>query len=787
MMRSLFSGVAGLKNHQTKMDVIGNNIANVNTTGFKSGRVTFQDTLNQTLTSASSASGTRGGTNPKQIGLGVGLGSIDTIFTDGSIQSTGKNTDLCISGSGFFAVNDGNNRYYTRNGAFEFDEEGNYVMPGSGLKVQGWIADTSGVLNTTGAPVDIKVPKDTSMAATATTKASYSKNLSADSSGKTISTMTITLADGTVFKVPAGNTSTYGLTDTVSGTVASINVTLADGSTVPVTAAGGSYKNGGTLTQTVNTMSATLADGTVISVPNTSTVAYKNNTVLSGATVNGMTITMSDGLTVTTNSTTSTIAAKLGSAVSGAKIAGMTITTANGVLTPSASSTLSCKIGSALSGLTVTTVTAGPPDSLTLSDGSTVTGVTPTGSYAVGASYNPVVNSVSGMTLSDGSTVAGTSTAAGTTYTMGGVSSATVSTITGATLSDGSTFTVPSTSTSTYTANSNLKSKVSALTAALSDGSTLTVGANSTTAYTANTSPTSKVSTLGLMIGGSELDVPATDTTTTYSVGQTISSTVSKIEMTLSDGTTTSGISGLTYANGSESYPTVTTTITVYDSLGAKHSVPVVLTKTAANTWSASLVPNQSDGVTTKIDGATVTGTLGTLTFDDATGKFKTGTGYSLALTGYTNGAANSTVNLDFSALTQYSGESTAACSDYDGYAAGTLKSVSFDSSGVLTGTFTNNEKRSLAQVAMATFNNPAGLMKSGSSLYSESNNSGKVQIATVNGSGSSVTPSSLEMSNVDLSNEFSDMIITQRGFQSNSKIITVSDEMLETLISMKR
>lgn len=786
MMRSLFSGVAGLKNHQTKMDVIGNNIANVNTTGFKSGRVTFQDTLNQTLTSASSASGTRGGTNPKQIGLGVGLGSIDTIFTDGSIQSTGKNTDLCISGSGFFAVNDGNNRYYTRNGAFEFDEEGNYVMPGSGLKVQGWIADTSGVLNTTGAPVDIKVPKDTSMAATATTKASYSKNLSADSSGKTISTMTITLADGTVFKVPAGNTSTYGLTDTVSGTVASINVTLADGSTVPVTAAGGSYKNGGTLTQTVNTMSATLADGTVISVPNTSTVAYKNNTVLSGATVNGMTITMSDGLTVTTNNTTSTIAAKLGSAVSGAKIAGMTIATANGTITTVPTSTLSCKIGSALSGVTVTAVTTGGTDTLTLSDGSTVTGVA-TGSYAVGNNYNPVVNSVSGMTLSDGSTVAGTSTAAGTTYTMGGVSSATVSTITGATLSDGSTFTVPSTSTSTYTANSNLKSKVSALTAALSDGSTLTVGANSTTAYTANTSPTSKVSTLGLMIGGSELDVPATDTTTTYSVGQTISSTVSKIEMTLSDGTTTSGISGLTYANGSESYPTVTTTITVYDSLGAKHSVPVVLTKTAANTWSASLVPNQSDGVTTKIDGATVTGTLGTLTFDDATGKFKTGTGYSLALTGYTNGAANSTVNLDFSALTQYSGESTAACSDYDGYAAGTLKSVSFDSSGVLTGTFTNNEKRSLAQVAMATFNNPAGLMKSGSSLYSESNNSGKVQIATVNGSGSSVTPSSLEMSNVDLSNEFSDMIITQRGFQSNSKIITVSDEMLETLISMKR
>ena len=176
MMRSLFSGVSGLKSHQTRMDTIGNNIANVNTTGFKSSRTTFADTLSQTLTGASAPSDNLGGTNPKQIGLGTGVASIDTIFTDGSVQSTGKNTDLCLSGSGLFVVGKGNQTYYTRDGAFEFDADGNYVLPSSGLFVQGWTA-TNGVLNTSGAAGKITVPSGKSMAAAATTTATYSNNL----------------------------------------------------------------------------------------------------------------------------------------------------------------------------------------------------------------------------------------------------------------------------------------------------------------------------------------------------------------------------------------------------------------------------------------------------------------------------------------------------------------------------------------------------------------------------------------------------------------------------------
>jgi flagellar hook protein FlgE len=152
-----------------------------------------------------------------------------------------------------------------------------------------------------------------------------------------------------------------------------------------------------------------------------------------------------------------------------------------------------------------------------------------------------------------------------------------------------------------------------------------------------------------------------------------------------------------------------------------------------------------------------------------------------------TNGStAAQTLAIDVSQLTQYAGNNTINCIT-DGNSAGTLKSVSIDSSGVITGTYTNGISRSEAQIAIAQFTNASGLTKTGSSLYQQSNNSGEPNVKTARDLGVTLQASALEMSNVDIANEFSDMIITQRGFQSNSKIITVSDEMLETMINMKR
>ncbi|MGB9839457.1 flagellar hook-basal body complex protein, partial [Thermovenabulum sp.] len=138
MMRSMFAGVTGLRNHQIKMDVIGNNIANVNTVGYKKSRVTFQEALAQTMRGASAPQNARGGTNPLQVGLGMTIGAIDTIHTPSSLETTGNMTDLAIEGDGFFVVTDGQERYYTRAGNFGFDEEGNFVNTSTGYKVMGW-------------------------------------------------------------------------------------------------------------------------------------------------------------------------------------------------------------------------------------------------------------------------------------------------------------------------------------------------------------------------------------------------------------------------------------------------------------------------------------------------------------------------------------------------------------------------------------------------------------------------------------------------------------------------
>ena len=408
MLRSLFSGVAGLKSHQTRMDTIGNNIANVNTYGFKSGRTTFADTLNQTLSGASAPNNGLGGTNPKQIGLGTGIASVDTIFTDGSVQSTGKNTDLCLSGNGLFVVKNNQGTYYTRDGAFEFDAAGNYVLPGSGLFVQGWMG-TDGTVNASGATTNITIQAGKSMAAKASTKATLSNNLS------------------------------------------------------------------------------------------------------------------------------------------------------------------------------------------------------------------------------------------------------------------------------------------------------------STTAIDS----------------------------------------------------------------------TATSTITVYDSQGNAHDISLTYKKTAANAWSITAGKSASDTTCTDV---ALTG--GTLAFD-ANGACTTTSAGTLTLT-LNNSATIPAIVLVPSGLTQYSSESTVK-SAADGNADGTLKSVSIDATGTITGTYTNGVKQTEAQIAIAQFNNASGLTKTGTSLYQESNNSGTANVKTASALGCNITPSALEMSNVDLSNEFSDMIITQRGFQSNSKIITVGDEMLETLINMKR
>jgi flagellar hook protein FlgE len=178
MLRSLYSGISGLRAHQTMLDVTGNNIANVNTTGFKASATQFQDTLSQMTQAAAAGQDGAAGSNPAQIGLGVRVAGISTNFGQGSAQNTGRGSDMMISGDGFFITGKGGQNFYTRAGAFEPDSAGRLVSPDGGI-LQGWIA-ANGVVNTGGAVGNIILSPNTTSPAVATTRASLEGNLPSD-------------------------------------------------------------------------------------------------------------------------------------------------------------------------------------------------------------------------------------------------------------------------------------------------------------------------------------------------------------------------------------------------------------------------------------------------------------------------------------------------------------------------------------------------------------------------------------------------------------------------------
>ena len=176
-LNSLFTGLSGIQVHQTRTNVVADNIANINTTGFKSRRANFQDMLAQTLKEATGPEGTRSGTNPAQMGIGVRIKSIDTTFTQGSIQTTDRETDLAIEGDGFFILGDGVNRFYTRDGAFAFDALGRLVNPSNGMIVQGNVADGEGAFGATTGLQDIQLDLNQEIPGVATTRVSLSGNV----------------------------------------------------------------------------------------------------------------------------------------------------------------------------------------------------------------------------------------------------------------------------------------------------------------------------------------------------------------------------------------------------------------------------------------------------------------------------------------------------------------------------------------------------------------------------------------------------------------------------------
>jgi flagellar hook protein FlgE len=221
MMASLFAGVSGLRNHQVRMNVIGDNIANVNTIGFKAGRVTFQEALVQTSKGAGRPSSISGGTNPIQMGLGMMVATIDNMFQQGGLETTGQITDLAIQGSGFFVLSDGTGRYYSRAGAFGFDANSNLVDPSTGLFVQGRMADSDGVIRSTATVGNVTMPFGQQDPARATGLINMGNNLN---SVATDSVATLNTAGTTAIETVSG-TAINGAGGTHTLTITGVQAT----------------------------------------------------------------------------------------------------------------------------------------------------------------------------------------------------------------------------------------------------------------------------------------------------------------------------------------------------------------------------------------------------------------------------------------------------------------------------------------------------------------------------------------------------------------------------------
>lgn len=746
MMRSMFSGVTGLRNHQTRMDAIGNNIANVNTIGYKASRVSFQDTLNQTLRGASAPNNNRGGINALQIGLGMNLASIDILQTQGNLQNTGKITDCAIQGDGFFILSDGNKQYYTRAGNFNMERDGRLVNSSNGLNVMGWMADSNGVINTSIPITNIRIPIGQTIAPIATTKIEFGGNLAANTNVH-LQYMTQSITDA------SGNhsaTITYKLKQ-VGFNEYEYEAVVEGGSIT----GGTGYK--GILRLNENGVVISNTPGGWFEVTPTNGTAVR----ITGPEVGRL---MGDSFNA---HATGTLQSSVLTGFSGTPGSfDTTLRDANG---NTVNLTYEITATSVPNRFQWRIVATDPPNNVTIVEGGigTFDWDSTRGVYNV-SDVTTVVRSTAtnavDITINPPSAMSGPPTFTVVERAPETIPAGTISIDNPAWAGAGD-----------YTYN---------LTNAA--GELLTVLKFNVTEPTAGTySWTLSVDNGTVLSGGSG------------TFGGTLSSSDTVIRLdngvTITLGAMTSAATPATFGEcrmvGEEAgqvkitLPRPVMTMTkVYDSLGNEHVLTTTATKVDDNTWIWSTVDEYDNPLAG-----------GRILFSDQ-GELISYTGGPITFT--PPGALPVRINPDFSNLSQYAGtldSDNMALSDFtspyqDGYPMGILQGFNIDSSGRIIGVFSNGLTQNLAQLAVASFNNPAGLTRAGDTMFAESSNSGQPQIGQAGqGSRGTISPGTLEMSNVDLSQEFTDLIMTERGFQSNSRVITTTDEMLQELVNLKR
>ena len=838
-MRSLWAGVTGLQAHQIAMDVEGNNIANVNTTGYKYSRANFSNLLSQTAKIATAPQGELGGKNSMQIGLGTTVSTVTKIFEQGSIETTDKDTDLAISGDGFFVVSpDGGSTYkYTRNGDFSFDANGNFV-DSNGYIIQGWLKnEDTGDIDTTSPISNITIPPGLTTPANATTAVTVKANLDSGSSvGKLKSTIyALDSYSGWVDKNSDGimqATEVHNEDDTGDNEFNTDKELYErgmdfgvlfdpDGNALNLTDGQGawvSYAKAQTNTTTiVHDVSGTTTidmniNGTAISGSITSTDDAAVATYIAGL-INAQTgvtgveasITGGTGLYLSNDNQTGTEAAtkNIKLTVSGTDTTGMATTNVITAYQYTYSDTplnTSFSYNDSVARTFTTTedfreamqrdarlwVDYSGDGTADKNDGVTVT-VNASGQFEIANPTGDALNADDGDVIDDTLVTPVTMNAGALTTALGTQA---------ITFPAGSVLAAAITPSSDVTINGveygptsvPLVLTIPAGTAVTPDPVTIPQG--STAAGAGIT--TLPAGTNFKSVDDHDLYITVTglsNATNNVSTNEKFTTTINALQGTLTSGTSTR-TSQSVYA------ATLASSTDVYDSLGSKHTVRFEFTKTGFTSsggteWSILIsVPEPGDINLGNYPENIVTGSISF----NSDGSLATFTPRNLTYTANNGSTANQNIEIDFGTLGQFDGitsfdkDSSTTGISQDGYAGGDINGLSVDETGTIIGSFTNGRSFALAQVSMATFTNNGGLESDGGNCFVQTSNSGDpiVGQASTGGKGT-IQASSLEMSNVDLSRSLTQLIVIQRGYQANSKTITTADEMLNTLLQLKQ
>ena len=807
LIRSLNTAVAGLKSQQFRIESIGDNIANVDTTAFKGQRVDFSTLLSQTITFGVAPQGFLGGIDPIQIGHGNQVASTTTNFNQGPTEATGVNTDLAIQGNGFFVMTDqAGATTYTRDGSFTVNPSNLLHDPANGFLVQGYAADENFQVTPGGPLTSIEIPVGTMTIADATTRVNLDGNLDADSAvatqgtrllsdifydNRTANTDLISSSNPVGLARATADTPLQNLvlslgdftsaTGTTAGTAAQtvmlfpelenqltgveINIASLKGERALPDAlftVGDPPPTGGTnLGDLVNFLQNNLGinSGVFDGVQQTENMISYQRESFTGEAVNGV---ISVGVAGVSDDVTSL------TSLTDMQADYQTVQVGDLIRFESGESAgqIAEIVAVSSSGLT------GNLDTLTLrSDGFNSLTVVPS------ANDTYTIHAPAGVRLADPTprvvvdpTLPSVSVTTPTTLAGSAVSSFTVSdtSVTDWGLERGISEQQVVEYQSGGTTVTGLVTNVTGDTFTISYADSQAQPPDAGTSFTVSSAPTGTIE-----IAGNVGSVNHIDNLEVTSGGARISMFDNPPVIEAQGGSTTQ-------------------TITVYDSLGTPRQVNLTMVYEASsgngpNTWRyfAESV-NDADGDRVVGSGTVVFGSNGQFL---TSGEPAEMVSINLAPDADAPAGAVSpfTFQLDFSRVTSFSTDiSEVTMVDQDGFESGTLREFSIGTDGTITGVFSNGLTRTLGQVAMASFANPNGLFSEGGNYFTSAPNSGTPQVGVPGTFGrGTILSGFLEESNVDLAQQFTELIIGQRAYQANARTITVSDEMLQELVNL--